>query len=435
MSLIQIIKNGIPKSWLSIDGTFAANSDKLVPSQKAVKTYIASQLGSLADALVFKGVIDASGNPNYPAANAGDTYKISVAGKVGGASGKVVEVNDMVICTQDGTASGDEATVGIYWVALQNNIDGAWTSTALAQINGLTDKSTPVDADTLVVDDSAASNAKKKLTWANVKATLKSYFDTLYQVKLSGASLTAVTVATDDKVIIQDTSDSNNIKTVTAQSIADLASVSAVARFSMFFPIFDAYTAGKLYSTITLDGSVTVANGSWGIGTNATNGGKSALYASWAANNAPAQNIWDSDAEFQFISQLISNTTGNYISYLLFGGNGTAPTQATGAYTVKHMGFILDGTKIYASNADGTTQTTTELTGVTLTATNVYRVVQDSGTNIKFYVNGVLKATHTTNLPSGASSDIAMTVGVHNDSGDSTDRRINYAGATLTFNG
>lgn len=44
------------------------------------------------------------------------------------------------------------------------------------------------------------------------------------QATLSGASLTSVTVATDDKVLIQDTSDSNNLKTVTAQSIADLAS-------------------------------------------------------------------------------------------------------------------------------------------------------------------------------------------------------------------
>lgn len=43
------------------------------------------------------------------------------------------------------------------------------------------------------------------------------------QATLSGASLTAVTVATDDKVLIQDTSDSNNLKTVTAQSIADLS--------------------------------------------------------------------------------------------------------------------------------------------------------------------------------------------------------------------
>lgn len=39
---------------------------------------------------------------------------------------------------------------------------------------------------------------------------------------LDGATLTAVTVAGTDKVIVQDASDSDNIKTVTAQSIADL---------------------------------------------------------------------------------------------------------------------------------------------------------------------------------------------------------------------
>lgn len=40
---------------------------------------------------------------------------------------------------------------------------------------------------------------------------------------LSGASLTGVTVATGDLVIFQDVSDSNNIKTATAQSVANLA--------------------------------------------------------------------------------------------------------------------------------------------------------------------------------------------------------------------
>lgn len=42
-------------------------------------------------------------------------------------------------------------------------------------------KATPVDADSVLLTDSAASNAHKKLTWANIKATLKTYFDTLYQ--------------------------------------------------------------------------------------------------------------------------------------------------------------------------------------------------------------------------------------------------------------
>lgn len=47
-------------------------------------------------------------------------------------------------------------------------------------IHGASGKTTPVDADTVPLIDSAASNVLKKVTWANVKATLKAYFDTLY---------------------------------------------------------------------------------------------------------------------------------------------------------------------------------------------------------------------------------------------------------------
>lgn len=39
-------------------------------------------------------------------------------------------------------------------------------------IAAATDKATPVDADTLALSDSAASNASSKVTWANIKATL-----------------------------------------------------------------------------------------------------------------------------------------------------------------------------------------------------------------------------------------------------------------------
>lgn len=40
-------------------------------------------------------------------------------------------------------------------------------------------KGTPVDADELPLIDSAASNTLKKLTWANLKATIKSYYDSV----------------------------------------------------------------------------------------------------------------------------------------------------------------------------------------------------------------------------------------------------------------
>lgn len=77
------------------------------------------------DAMVFRGAIDASSNPNYPAANAGHTYRISVAGKIGGASGPNVEVSDTIYCITDGSASGDHAAVGANWVIVQSNLDGA----------------------------------------------------------------------------------------------------------------------------------------------------------------------------------------------------------------------------------------------------------------------------------------------------------------------
>jgi hypothetical protein len=50
-----------------------------------------------------------------------------------------------------------------------------------AIVHGATGKSTPADADELGLVDSAAANVLKKLSWANLKATLKTYFDTLYQ--------------------------------------------------------------------------------------------------------------------------------------------------------------------------------------------------------------------------------------------------------------
>jgi hypothetical protein len=53
-------------------------------------------------------------------------------------------------------------------------------------------KSTPIDADNLLLQDSADISIWKKLSWANVKATLKTYFDTLYQA--AGSYLTSANI-------------------------------------------------------------------------------------------------------------------------------------------------------------------------------------------------------------------------------------------------
>ena len=77
---------------------------------------------SYLDPLLYKGTIDCSTSPNYPAADAGNCYIASVSGKIGGSSGKAVLVGDMILCNHDGTSAGDEAAVGIYWNAIQANM-------------------------------------------------------------------------------------------------------------------------------------------------------------------------------------------------------------------------------------------------------------------------------------------------------------------------
>lgn len=90
---------------------------------EGIKDYVLADVSF--DAMIFEGVVDCSSNPNYPAADRGSTYRVGVAGKIGGASGANVEIGDVLVCLTDGTVSGDQATVGTSWTITQGNIDGA----------------------------------------------------------------------------------------------------------------------------------------------------------------------------------------------------------------------------------------------------------------------------------------------------------------------
>lgn len=56
------------------------------------------------------------------------------------------------------------------------------------EVHALSSKTAPVDADEALLVDSAASYAAKRLSWSNIKATLKSYFDTLYAPTSKGVT-------------------------------------------------------------------------------------------------------------------------------------------------------------------------------------------------------------------------------------------------------
>lgn len=83
----------------------------------------------------------------------------------------------------------------------------------------------------------------------------------------------------------------------------------------------------------------------------------------------------------------------------------TAQTDVTNG----EIRFALNGASIYAQNANGSTATSTDITsGITVTNWNTYEIVFTPGVDAKFYINGSLKATHTTNLPSSGAGLIAF---------------------------
>lgn len=154
---------------LDTDVALAANSDSKIATQKAVKAY-ADALLDANNAYQYKGVLDCSANPNYPAASAGWTYKISVAGKIGGASGINVEVGDTATCLVDSSASGTQAGVGANWIVVQTNIDGAVvgpassTASDIVLFSGTTGKVLSDSGVAVSTDGTMAGNSDAKLS-------------------------------------------------------------------------------------------------------------------------------------------------------------------------------------------------------------------------------------------------------------------------------
>ncbi len=121
---------------------------------------------------------------------------------------------DYRILQENGSAGWDEKTITAVankyigfdgsknFTTLDGGGGGDTLTTEGALINSATSKTTPVDADQIGLMDSAASNILKKLSWANLKATLKTYFDTLYSTTLSinSQSGTSYTLVIGDSI-------------------------------------------------------------------------------------------------------------------------------------------------------------------------------------------------------------------------------------------
>ena len=170
-------------------------------------------IGQIPDAIMgqleYQGVYDASGGTTPGGAVKGYYWVISIAGTINaivygvgdwivynGTSFDKVDNTDavtmvagrtgaIVLVTNDITESTDkryvtDAQKTILGNTSNTNTGDETTTTLGTKIFGASAKTTPVDADTFALTDSAASNGLKKVTWSNLKDTLVTYFNTLY---------------------------------------------------------------------------------------------------------------------------------------------------------------------------------------------------------------------------------------------------------------
>jgi len=169
----------------------------------------------------------------------------------------VVSGNRIIDCDRgvEGTAQAHSA--GAVWeirltasqwnkmiagILAEHNQDGTHKEAAISTpIHAATSKATPVDADEIGLVDSAATFVLKKLTWANLKATLKTYFDALY---VSVGSDTGGWTAYSDVIPTRASADDPTY-------VLTFAGVDLTSKFSIGMRIKFTQNSATLYGIVT----------------------------------------------------------------------------------------------------------------------------------------------------------------------------------------
>ena len=168
----------------------APGSDAISPSEQAVKELADTKINT-SDIVTSVGNPGADNKvPSEQAVQEGLSSRAPAAKGVtngdnhdhsGGDGGQI----DHTTCSNAGTNT--HAAIDIHLANQQNphNTTAAQVGADITTgaVHAATTKTTPVDNDELGIVDSQAGYILKKLTWANLKATLKTYFDTLYILK------------------------------------------------------------------------------------------------------------------------------------------------------------------------------------------------------------------------------------------------------------
>jgi len=218
-----VINTGVSGTAILDEDNMASNSNTKLATQQSIKAYVDSK------GYTWKG--------EWVTATA---YAVNDTVEYGG-SGYVC-----IVAHTSGTFATD-LTNGKW----EMFVEGVSADSIASTIHGATAKTTPVDADEFGLIDSAASNVLKKLTWSNIKATLKSYFDsvttTLTNKTIDGRSNT-ITNAIPAGVIEM----FGGSTAPTGYLLCDGSAVSRTTYSALFTAIGTTYGAGDGSTTFNL---------------------------------------------------------------------------------------------------------------------------------------------------------------------------------------
>ena len=241
--------------------------------------------------------------------------------------------------------------------------------------NSLSDKTTPVDADTINLVDSADSNKAKKLSFANLKAWVLSFVPTVITSETGiyyfNDFLGIFTTSTNDGNI---SSDGNVGQTTTAlnsdtnkQGFANVNTTTASAGAG------DIYIGHTATANFILGGGITSYETLIWLPNLSTSGERFSCLIGFSSGVAN------------------QNNSSNNIAFLYDEGN-IAFAGAGGA-----------SANWRAVTIDSATRTFTD-TGIAVNAGAFIKlkiVVNANASSVEFFIDNTLVATHTTNIPSG----------------------------------
>ena len=324
-------------------------------------------------------------------------------------AGKVVAVNGAQTGLEFITAAGGEKCTG---AEIDTGTDDAKFATSLAirdsgllsgavagELASLTAFTPLVDADIFLLESSADANVKRKTLWSNIKSVLKTYFDGLYSVLAHNHALNDLSEKSYNSLADKPTipvkatgaeinTGTDDAKFATPKAIADsdiamLADIPNLVNSKFFLQTFfesiDSWVQSKTAtSTFILSLGLLRMNSI----------GAADSFIRLTQEPGITTNVVNFAKNFETIFRArMASTTSQNVRL------GVGQWDNLGLFFEIQDGTLYAVVVYFDWELEAVAYVRTQITGITLNVMRKYKIVYTAVTEVKFYVDDVLKVT------------------------------------------